>query len=66
MGSKSMTVRTSLRGKDVLFLGYDGKHYLARVMKVKHGVATLRYDAPGHAEPVTAYVSDAARLFSAD
>lgn len=57
-------VRTALRGKDVLFLGYDGKHYFARVTRVRRGVATLAYDVRG--KPVTAYVNDAARLFSAD
>lgn len=64
MGSKSMKVRTALRGKDVLFLGYDDKHYLARVTKVRRGVATIVYDVCGR--PVTAHVSDAARLFTSD
>ena len=57
-------VRTALRGTDVLFSGYDGKYYLARVTKVRHGVATLRYSVAGR--DVTAYVSDATRLFNAD
>jgi len=48
----------------VLFRADDGKDYFGCVTKVHRGVATVRYEANG--KQVTASVTDAARLFSAD
>lgn len=62
MAQKRIT--SALRGRVVIFSGFDGKEYVAHVEKVAKGCAKLLYQAwIGHKkEWVTAYVTDASRI----
>jgi len=64
MASKSR-IRKSFEGCRVAFHGYDGNTYPATVLRVRRGIATLRYKVFSHSIKgldVTAYIADASRL----
>src|SRR5262245_31281155 len=57
-------INSSLRGRLVVFHGYDGKDYTAYVLEVRKGIATIEYKANfgTRIDRVRTYISDASRF----
>lgn len=47
-------------GKTVTFHGYDGRDYLARILRVYRGIVTIQYEVSGAV--ITTYISNLGRL----
>lgn len=62
MKAKTLKPTANLENTYVTFHGYDGKDYVAFVVRVRKGVAIINYRVPGHTAPVQAYISDASRF----
>ena len=58
----SAKISSSLKGRLVVFHGYDDKMYTAFVVKVRNGVARLTYNVPGLNGTITAHISDSTRI----
>lgn len=52
----------ALTGSAVIFHGFDGRDYAARVESVRKGVAVITYRVPAFEARIKTYISDPARL----